>query len=284
MSSSDALPAIERMLEQLGLEHTAKGELEEAAWAFLLGARLALARRDLLRAARCHQIAADAARGPRRLEKPSLLPNLLLIESELAIEAGDAEASARLSAQAIAGFKAADDREGVIAAWTARAERALVAGNADAAAEILGVLLPELDLRGGDAPAWLRIRLGASLAAAGRIDAAEATLVDALERTEPGSAVRMAAAAQGMRLRLDVGRPRDALAIGAAVLDAPASGAPALRAEVLVLCAVALVGLAEPELAAKFAERAAGFDGPGLAEARERLAIARKSGRGTGVY
>jgi hypothetical protein len=271
------------MLEALGLEHTAKGELEEAAWAFLLGARLALARGDLLRAARCHQIAADAARGPRRLEKPSLIPNLLLVESELAIEAGDAEASARLSARAIAGFKAAGDPDGVIAAWTARAERALVAGNAAAAAEILDVLLPVLDERGGDAPVWLRIRLGASLAAAGRAEAAEAAVADALERTEPGTAVRMAAAAQGMRLRLDAGRARDALAIGAVVLDAPASGAPALHAEVVVLCAVALTVLREPDLAAKFAERAAGFDGPGLAEARQRLEIAGKSSAAGGV-
>src|SRR5262249_1286250 len=157
------------------------------------------------------------------------------------------EASARLSAKAIAGFKAAGDQEGVIAAWSARVERALVAGNAGAAAEMLGVLLPVLDERGArDSAAWFRIRLGAALAAAGAPDAAEPVIALALAGTDPGSPPRMAAAAQGMRLRLDAGRPRDALALGVTVLDAPATGARALHAEVLVLCAVALVLLGEP--------------------------------------
>jgi hypothetical protein len=41
---------------------------------------------------------------------------------------------------------------------------------------------------------------------------------------------------------------------------------------VLVLCAVALARIGEPDLARRFAARADGHDSPGLAEARRRLA------------
>lgn len=274
MSSSN----VERTLDELGHRYVGRGELEAAGWAFLRAAHAAFARRDLAAAARFHALGVEAVRMAPRLERPTLIPNLLLVESELRAEAGDAIASAALSTRAIAGFAAAGDRGGVIAVWTARAERALRAGNPGAARDILAELLPALDARGDrEASLWLRARLGAALALAGRRDDAAALLAAALEHAPDGGAEVMAVAAETMRVALDDDRPRDALAIGISVLDAPARGARQLHAEVLVLTAVALVRLGEIDTAERFAARTEGFASPGLADARVRLARARQA-------
>ena len=270
MARASELPDDERALEARGRAH---GAGEEAAWAYLLGARAALARGDEARAAWCHEAAMRALGGAAA--PASLEPDLALVESELAAEAGDHDAAARLSAQALAGYHARGDEDGAIATWLVRAERALRAGQLAPAEEVLAVLLPVLDRRGDrDAGFWLRMRLAAARARAGRPRDAQQVLLRAFALTEPGSAERMTAAAETMRIWLDLARPRDALAIGAIVLAAPSSGARALHAEVLVLCGVALALLGEPDEAARFAERAEPFESAGLVEARARLAAA----------
>jgi hypothetical protein len=275
VSSSEPSPD-ERRLDELGHEHAGRGESEPAAWAFLGGAHLAFARGDHAAARRFHTLAVHAARAVVQLARPALIPSLLLLESELAAEAGHARVAADLQVRAIAGFTAVGDRDGVIAVWTARAERALRAGNVEAAHGIAATLLPALDARGDrEAGIWLRVRLGAALAGARRVDEAVPLLGAAYDLTAPGSGERMAIAAEAMRICLDDGRLRDAVAIAVRDLDEPARGARQLHAEVLVLAAVALVRLGEHEEAARFEARAAGFDSPGLAEARRRLVAAR---------
>jgi tetratricopeptide (TPR) repeat protein len=200
------------------------------------------------------------------------LASLDLIASERAAETGDELASSELAMRAIDALEAAGDDHGVMLAWSLRAMRLLRAGQLAAGEEIADKLVPLLER---DALFWLSIELAVARARAGRVEQAEHAFANAFALTEPGSAERMLGAAEAMRVWLDAGRARDALAIGISVLDAPAHGARALHAEVLVLCAVALATSGELPEATRFAARAADFDTPGLTEARQRLVVAR---------
>ena len=275
------VPEPELAFEAQGFEHLKRGDGEAGAWCFVLAGRLALVRGDVARCTRCHAAATHALEG--LTPTGSLGPNLLQIEAELAAEAGRLEDAALLGTRAIAGFKAVGDRDGVVAVWMARAERALHGGRVDAAQVIIEELLPHLDGR-GDAGAGvaLRVRLAAALSRSGRRAAALEWLRATRDRSAEGSALRLTVVAEAMRVQLDDGQPEAALDLGAEALDqpedaVPSSPQPTLHAELLVLCAVALRQLGHPELAERARARAHGFDSPGLVEARGRLGL--KPGR-----
>jgi len=251
------------MLAREAAANAAAGNPAAAAWGYFLCARLALGRGDVERAGRDLRQAVDTlggdveqGAGAVAAARAGLLPDLMLLRSELDAEAGDWEGAARRSLAAEAGFAAAGNVDGVAAALAARGERALRGGNLDAAGEILARLLPQVDDLGWrDASVWLRVRLAAALAPAGRYDEALLYLREALDVATPAS--RLAVAGEAMRIWLAAGRPAAALALGAEALDWP--DPPAEHAgEVLELCAAALAALGEGELSERVAARAGG--------------------------
>ena len=232
------------------------GEPEGAAWTYHRAAVSALLRGKPAVAQELLDRCADIVLA---LDAPGLTIGIELVRAHIERAAGARESSARVLDEAARRAVEANDEAGLLLVWLARSGVMLqdpslwTDGWATAA-----WLRPRLQVRGLRAAwLWLTLLLAHSHLQAGHADRAASFAAQAIEVTAPGSPDHIAAVAVAARAMLVGGQLAEAVDIAGGALREPAHGTPAaLRAELFMICAGALLAIGDQAAAAECAEHA----------------------------